>query len=163
MPVLKIALSNRVSMKNEKHALNLLKECEGNILIVGQPGSGKNSLVKKARLNSVSVIDVCSVMDGYPNDYVFTDAGFEMLDLDACDADVIVLDEVDLWNDELFKGSRLYKFMKSIIEKRRRVIVLTHANIPPKVATYFDGLLVIEQFFEDTHSTLSVSNKNILH
>lgn len=129
--------------KNERIAIKLLKECKGNVLVVGNPGSGKKTLVNMAGFESVEIIDVCGVMERYPCNYLFTDEGFELLKLDRFNADVIVLDEVHISDVKLFKMSKLYNFIKLASERSQRVIVLTHVEITPAVAICFDGMIAI--------------------
>lgn len=108
-----MTLSNgNVMFKNEHIAIKLLKECKGNIIVVGKSGADKKSLVNRVYFESVETIDVCGVMEKYPYDYVLTDGGFDLLKLDTCAAEVVILDKVNISDARLFKVSKLYEFIR---------------------------------------------------
>ncbi|MEL5514353.1 hypothetical protein PTR77_18765 [Serratia bockelmannii] len=135
--------------KNERIAIKLLKECKGNILVVGNPGSGKKTLINMAGFESVEIVDVCGVMERYPCNYLFTDKGFELLKLDRCEAEVVILDKVNISDARLFKMSKLYDFIRLAGERGQRIIVLTQSEINPAVAICFDGMISITSMDEE--------------
>lgn len=129
--------------KNQRVAIKLLRECKGNILVVGEADAEKNTLINMVGFESSETVDGCAVMEKYPNDYLFTDKGFELLKLEVLESKVIILDEVSVNNADLFKVSRLYKFIKSSSERDQRIIMLTRTEVTPALAICFDGLITI--------------------
>ncbi|MFA1240901.1 hypothetical protein ACCC84_21570 [Serratia odorifera] len=160
-----MTLSNgNVMFKNEHIAIKLLKECKGNIIVVGKSGAGKNSLINRVYFESVETIDVCGVMKKYPCDYVLTDSGFDLLKLDTCAAEVVILDKVNISDARLFKTSKLYDFIRLAGNRGQRIIVLTQSEINPAVAICFDGMISITPMDEKlSESPMKKKQTQTLH